>query len=230
MNEARISEHALAIHQALTESGAAAEKQLVSIANNYGDIELAKALTQLTSAEIAALAKQGDNTNPSLVQLLQSPEQFLESFRLLGSSWSELSADEDFDLEQYQKSIEDFLLPPLLYNKIGNRQHEMLTSILEHELAADILSLLCLSRKDAHEIIAGQFNSLEQGTWQELYYDLHQNFPEVWQEVISLVTEAQEEGIKAYARWVLNSLHREAFALQSVSQKAADQLPEFLDI
>jgi hypothetical protein len=230
MNETRIADHALAIHQALTQSGAAAEKQLTLIANNYGDAELTTVLARLTPAEIAALAQLGDQTTPSLVQLLQSPEQFLASFRLLGASWAELSADEDFDLENYQKILENFLLPPLLHHKAEDQQPEMLQSFLQHDQAADVLALLCLNRKDAYEIIAGQFHSAEQGTWQELYADLHQYRPELWQEIVALVTEAQEEGPKTYARWVLNALHQEAREQQDLSATTVEAAPEFLDL
>jgi hypothetical protein len=210
----------LALKQTLRTSGVhAAERQLLIIADQGGDEELALVVADLEPAEVAVILKEGDFTKPSMAVEFITPTQFLGAIERFGSSWGDNFDDLDVLIEA-KHHLGDFIFSVVLSTDDTKRRHELLDAMLENSVVRDVLNVLPLYEKGCEDLFSREFNTAmcQMGTWEELYALIHDFHPKVFQTMVGEIRsrfEQQQSGtnpkaLTGFLKSVMKSLRQTA--------------------
>jgi len=194
--------HTLAVREALQQGAGAAEKQLTTIGNDYGDDQLAIIVGDLTIPEIIVMSDEYDMTKPSLISAFITPEQFTSALDRKAEEWGGLYgpiSQEDLEAALYelQENVEGFLCPIVYSSDDSDREYEMLSTLFDHPHGIRLVLVSCVGRKDFHEMIESPTDRQPgHGTWQGLLTSLRQLRPKEFGEFVEYYCAEAPEGEK----------------------------------
>jgi hypothetical protein len=225
--------NALAIRATLKSTGAkGAETQLALIGDNQGDEQLALVVAELSPGEIGLFLENADYTKPSLVTPFVTPAQLIGALERIGAKWGDLRGSSSNALINLKREISDVLFPVLLQGEPAHRA-KLLAALLKNSLMEDLVVSLPLFEPGCPEFLADfESNHNQQGTWQEVYADLHaldeKAFAQIRSEVLSLFPDAEENPEDADpedSRKAVTQLQRTLQALANRAAKLVEASP-----
>jgi hypothetical protein len=194
--------HTLAVREALQQGAGAAEKQLITIGNDFGDAQLAVIVGDLTIPEIIVMSDEYDMTKPSLISAFITAEQFTAALDLKAQEWGGFYgplSQEDLGSALYdlQDNVERFICPIVYSGDDSDREREMLVTLFAHPHGTRLVLVSSIGRKDFHEMINSPDDRLSsQGTWQSLLISLRQHRPKEFRDFVDHYHTEATEGEK----------------------------------